>query len=276
MNSSMISYADNHEDVLLQRAFPRGHAGFYIDVGAFDPVEHSITKHFYDLGWRGVNVEPNPGPFARLQAERTRDVNLNLGLSDRDGELTIYDAPSACWSVDLNLITGWFGANRDDVVERKIPVTTLAKLCEAHVPEGVPIDFLKVDVEGHESEVLAGNDWRRWRPRVVLVEANGVETWEPMLLNADYLFAFFDGVNRFYVRDEDRRLLSALSVPANAGDGYRVHGYVNYIEELEHRLALSGNLTAGELKVAHWLHSLRRKHPRAAAAVKPMIKRLVG
>jgi FkbM family methyltransferase len=272
----MISYADNHEDVLLRRAFPHEPSGFYIDVGAFDPVEHSVTKHFYDRGWRGVNIEPNPRPFARLQNERTRDVNLNLGLSDRDGEITIYDAPSACWSVDMNLITGWFGANREDVIARQIRVTTLAKVCEDHVPEGVPIDFLKVDVEGHEHEVLAGNDWERWRPRVVLVEANGVESWEPMLLSADYHFAFFDGVTRFYVRGEDRRLLPVLSVPANAGDGYRVHGYVNYIEELEHRLSLVGDLTAGELKVAHWLHDLRRKHPRATSVIRPMMKRLVG
>ncbi len=84
---------------------------------------------------------------------------------------------------------------------------TLAQVCERHVPAGREIEFLKIDVEGHEHAVIEGADWSRWRPRIVLCEANGVEEWEPILLAADYIFALFDGVNRFYVRKEDEALL---------------------------------------------------------------------
>src|SRR5262249_31332093 len=94
---SMVSYAQNAEDVLLNRLFPDG-VGFYIDVGAHDPVHLSVTKHFYDRGWSGINLEPEPVGFAKLCDQRPRDINLNVGVSDHDGAMTFYEAPGA---------TGW-------------------------------------------------------------------------------------------------------------------------------------------------------------------------
>src|SRR5580692_1079228 len=107
MNPQMTSYAANFEDVLLHRAFRGQRSGFYIDVGAYEPVDDSITNHFYENGWSGINIEPNPAPFGRLRAARGRDKNLNIGLSNREGRLTVYEAPAACWSVDRDLLTGW-------------------------------------------------------------------------------------------------------------------------------------------------------------------------
>src|SRR5262245_29169044 len=85
-----VSYAQNGEDVRLRRAFRDQSSGFYVDVGANDPVEYSITKHFYDAGWSGINVEPSPGPYARLLRDRKRDVNLNVGCSNRSGSMRLY------------------------------------------------------------------------------------------------------------------------------------------------------------------------------------------
>ena len=56
----MVSYAQDVEDVMLQRAFPRDYRGFYIDAGASDPVQFSVTKHFYDRGWAGSTSSPCP------------------------------------------------------------------------------------------------------------------------------------------------------------------------------------------------------------------------
>ena len=86
-------------------------------------------------------------------------------------------------------------------------VTTLARLCEQH---GVTqIDFLKIDVEGAEADVIAGNDWTRFRPKVVVAEAidpatgkPAHEAWESMLLAAGYRFRLDDTLNRFYVAEE--------------------------------------------------------------------------
>ncbi len=121
---------------------------------------------------------------------------------------------------------------------------TLAQVCEDHV-EG-EIDFLSVDVEGHEGQVLLGADWKRWRPRVVLVEAteplttvSSHEAWEPTLLDADYLFATFDGLNRWYVRIEDAKLLEALRTPANILDDYIPYTHFKLQEELRYTLEVT-------------------------------------
>ncbi len=95
-----------------------------------------------------------------------------------------------------------------------MPVTTLRTLCEQHAPPA--IDFLKIDVEGAEREVLLGNDWRRFRPKIVVAEALAPvtmapawETWEPLLTGNGYRFAFFDSLNRYYVADEHAGLADA-------------------------------------------------------------------
>ena len=105
-------------------------------------------------------------------------------------------------------------------VERTVAVTTLAILCDLYAGDRT-IDFLKIDGEGHEAAVIRGGDWRRWRPRVVLVEATiAPESWEPTLLAADYAPAAFDGLNRYYVRAEDASWLPLLRAPANVLDDF--------------------------------------------------------
>ncbi len=97
----MVSYAQDAEDVLLKRVFPQDYQGFYIDAGASDPVRFSVTKHFYDQGWRGVNIEPVPSVWLRLRDQRPRDVNLNAALSDREGRLTFYEVTTETTWFDL-------------------------------------------------------------------------------------------------------------------------------------------------------------------------------
>lgn len=236
----ILSYAQNREDVLLNRLFPRRPDGFYIDVGACHPTVDSVTRLFYERGWRGINIEPTPSLFELLARDRMRDVNLPVGLSDREGTLRFYEVPSA-----LGFCT--FSPERADelrgegyeLVEHSIPVTTLARVCEEHA--GATIDFLKIDVESFEREVIVGGDWVRFRPRVVLVEATrpttsipSHEEWEPLLLSNGYLFAFFDGLNRYYVRAEDSDLLPTLAVPANVLDDFETYEHFERNRNHEH------------------------------------------
>jgi FkbM family methyltransferase len=271
----MISYAGNFEDVVLERVFRGINRGFYIDVGAYEPIDQSVTHHFYLKGWNGINIEPNPAPFRALAAARDRDVNLNVGLSNHEGSIRVFSADGACWSVDRGLITGWFGVPADKIVERVMPVRTLAAICERHAPQDAAIEFLKIDVEGHEREVVEGGDWNRWRPRVVLIEADRPEAWEPRLLDAGYVFALFDGVNRFYVRDEDRRLLPIVAAPANATDNFLIHAYLKNVPELEERLAILGGLGPNAVRMAHRFHRASENHPKFAKFVRPVLKRLL-
>ena len=247
---TMVSFAQNGEDVRLDRVFARGRPGFYIDVGACDPSTASVTRHFYDLGWHGINVEPTRASFDRLGAERGRDVNLNVALSDAAGDLVLHEFEG----VDTGVSTASaVHAERHHQaglasVEHTVPALTLAEVCERHVTGS--IDFLSVDVEGHEREVLAGADFDRWRPRVILVEATepatleeaidtprllpaSHETWEPILTEARYRFVAFDGINRFYVREEDADLAPALAVPVNVLDGYVTYAQFRAEKDIE-------------------------------------------
>lgn len=235
---TVTSYAQNHEDVLLARLFPPGLQGFYIDVGAMDPVVNSVTKLFSDRGWTGVNVEPATFPFERLQAGRPRDVNLNVGLSDAEGTLTLFESdPNSGWSTFSEDQAAQHRESGLTLIERPVPVLTLAQVCQKYVTD--TIDFMSIDVEGHERQVLEGGDWRTWRPRVVVVEATEPNTtitthhqWEHVLLDADYVFAAFDGLNRYYVRAEDEHLAGALAAPVNVLDDYVPHHYVSQINDL--------------------------------------------
>ena len=167
--AKVVSYSQNYEDILLSRAF-REPTGFYIDIGANHPIFHSVTKLFYDRGWRGINIEPSPVVFDRLAADRPRDINLNLGISNQAGILTFYESlVYHGWSTFRPDLAEHYRRQGVAMAERAIPVTTLARVCEEHVRG--PIDFLlKIDAEGFEREVLLGADFERWRPRVMLIE----------------------------------------------------------------------------------------------------------
>ncbi len=241
-STPMTSFAQNREDVLLQRLFPRDYRGFYIDIGACHPTIDSVTRHFYERGWNGINVEPVRSSYEALCRERPRDLNLPLAISDREGTMTLHE-PVA--SIGMSTLSTPFAegllAHGFDCQERPIQVTTLERLCALHAHRE-PIDLLKIDVEGHEEAVIRGGDWKRWRPRVLVVEATvAPQRWEPVLLGADYLFATSDGINRYYIRFEDRSLLPRLAEPVSVLDNYvpcdLLAGDWARVEELELQLA---------------------------------------
>lgn len=218
-----ISYAGELEDVYLNRCFSK--PGFYIDVGACHPVEGSITKHFYDAGWNGINVEPVNANFRLLTAERTRDINLGVAAGEADGEVSFFSMWSSGNSTMKQEIADRFRASSMPMTETRVVVRSLNSICIEHNPP--TIDFLKIDVEGAELEVLKGIDLERFRPRVLIVEATEPnspkathECWEPLVLVAGYQFAHFDGVNRWYVPNECTDLLRHFRLPPNVWDGF--------------------------------------------------------
>ncbi len=269
----MVSYAQNFEDVVLNRMFPADYRGFYIDVGAFDPVSTSVTKHFYDRGWRGINVEPSLVGYQRFADQRPRDVNLNVALSGSAGSLTFFEAAEEARGVST--LSGERARRSREaghqLTERTVAVTTLAEVCAEHVTG--EIDFISIDVEGHEGEVIKGGDWDRWRPRVLVVEAvtsEGFapchEEWEPMLEESGYRFGLFDGLNRFYVRQEDSELLEHLQIPANATDNFvsQFHMY--------RYTTLVGGTGAIESEDLRALHTLALRFPKATSAARRVVR----
>jgi FkbM family methyltransferase len=223
---SFISYSQNTEDVLLWRALKDVPAGFYIDVGANDPVEHSVTKAFYDAGWRGINIEPMPSYLDVFLRERPRDINLAVACGAEEGSITLFDTPSVNgWASTDAATAAAHRAEGVDVIEVQVPLRTLSGICAEHV-DG-PIHFLKIDVEGFEGEVLRGMDLRAWRPWILVIEATlpnsratNHASWEHLVTSCDYQFAYFDGLNRYYVAAEHAALREVLAVQANVFDEF--------------------------------------------------------
>jgi FkbM family methyltransferase len=202
-----ISYAQNGEDVRAWRALRHVENGFYVEVGASHPYDHSLTAALSAEGWRGILVEPEPAAAELLRAARPRDLVVGAAASERAGLLT--------WVNDGDRGEGHVEEGRDGLA---VPAVRLSDVLDgAGVAE---VHFMSVDVEGHERQALLGLDLARWRPWVLCVEATAPLTrtpthaaWEPILLDAGFHFVAFDGLNRWYVAAEHRDLTKAVAEP---------------------------------------------------------------
>jgi FkbM family methyltransferase len=221
-----ICFAQHGEDLVLGRALGWDPPGFYVDVGAAHPTSLSVTRLFYERGWRGINIEPLPQMFQLLTRARPRDLNLHMAASDRTGEFGFFQIAAAGHDDRTNgtglstfdrELADRYRAQGHAVTELKIPTTTLDDVLAHHA--AATIDFLKLDVEGHESTVLSGLNLARFRPRILLIEAVRPLTdtpcfsdWEPSVIRHDYRFVASDGVNRYYVRGEEPELIARIRI----------------------------------------------------------------
>jgi FkbM family methyltransferase len=215
---ALISYAQHCEDVVLHRALGHIERGFYVDVGAYRPVDHSATKLFYDAGWSGINLEPCQRWVDELMVHRPRDRNLRVAVSDRQGEIEFHEVGgSELLSTTRGETAQELRRRGINVMSYKVPTRTLADILDEHAPSDV--HFLKVDVEGAETLVLRGADFSRHRPWVLVIEdfdaISGERThdWEPIVFAAGYRFGMTHDLNRFYWASERPELEAALSVP---------------------------------------------------------------
>jgi FkbM family methyltransferase len=237
--ATFISYAQNFEDVILWRALKHVENGFYIYAGAWSPDEDSVTRAFYERGWRGINIEPNPAWIDKLREKRSEDINLPFALGEKEETINLHIV------VD---ITGLSTTDENFAEKNKekgqsiqtIPcqTTTMNIVWNEYVGKK-QVHFLKIDVEGAETSVLRGNDWKEHRPWVILIESVYPNTqsathhlWEHILLDNDYIHVYYDGINRYYLANEHADLSTAFTCPPNIFDEFKLSAHAQAEENL--------------------------------------------
>ena len=251
-----ISYAPNHEDILLDRIFGE-HVGTFMDVGAARSSHDSLTYFFYRRGWRGVNLAPVPHQHRELQVTRPGDMNLPLAAWDSNGEIPFFEIAGSggdglsTFSIPL---AEKYRAGGAALIERRVAVRTIRSLVEELRID--PPDFLTINAEGSEEPVIRGISLEHWRPGVFVVAANWPHTaipshqgWEPVLLEHGYLLAASNGVNRFYLRDDLRDKRSRLELPPSVLDRFQraeVVALEQQVRELEQQSS------RWQSDAAHW------------------------
>jgi FkbM family methyltransferase len=165
------SYSQEGEDMILERFLEFRPSGFYVDIGAHHPMRLSNTYRLYRRGWRGLNIDANPGSMKAFRKVRPRDINVEAAVSSTQQELTyyIFNEP-ALNTFKKDLALQYVGGPYAIVKEVKIMTLPLAQLLDQYVPAGTKIDLLTIDVEGLDYDVLRSNDWSRYAPEFILVE----------------------------------------------------------------------------------------------------------
>lgn len=236
-----ISYSQNFEDVMLWRALKNVKKGFYIDVGANDPVEFSVTKAFYDAGWSGINVEPMEQYYKLLISQRKRDINLPIAISDKKGTFNIFEIKDTGLStLDEQIAKQQEKAGRI-IKKKKIETETLNNVCKKYVHQ--EINFLKIDVEGFEVSVLKSLDLQKYRPWIILIETTEPSTGkidkfegESLLINNNYKGIYFDGINTFYIAKEKLESLEGyFKCPPNVFDRYELFSEIKLRAEISRK-----------------------------------------
>jgi len=166
-----LCYGQDGEDLILDRLFDRKATGFYVDVGAHHPVRFSNSYLFYRRGWRGINIDAMPGSMDPFRRVRPQDINLECGVGSKPGIVTFhrFNEPALnTFDVEEARYKNKPPYHLIDTVN--VQVERLDALLNRHMPVGKTIDFMSVDVEGRDEDVLRSNDWKAYRPRYILAE----------------------------------------------------------------------------------------------------------
>ncbi len=226
---TFISYAQNFEDVMLWRALKHVPNGFYIDIGAQDPIIDSVSRAFYEHGWHGLHVEPTEQYSKKLREARPDETILQVAIGNAEGSLTFYEIENTGLSTADEVIAKRHKDAGFPCRETKVPVVSLDSLFDQYAEPHV--HWLKLDVEGLEKSVLETWRYSSVRPWVLVIESTKPLTqeedyagWESIVLGKGYQFAYFDGLNRFYVSLLHAELANAFSSPPNVFDGFQLSG----------------------------------------------------
>lgn len=169
---ALKSYSQEGEDMILRRHFENYKKGFFIDVGAHHPKRFSNTYYFYKKGWNGINIDAMPGSMKLFNKFRPNDINLEKAVSDKKQFLKYYSFNEPA----LNGFSKELSEQRNEQENYQVEFTkeictfSLEEILDENLPPNQIIDFLSIDVEGLDFRVLKSNNFKKYRPEIILVE----------------------------------------------------------------------------------------------------------
>jgi FkbM family methyltransferase len=208
------SFSQNKEDLQIEKLLGKKRGGFYVDVGANNPHRFSNTKRFYLKNWKGINIEANPIKLNEFRAERKRDINLNIGIANKKGRLNFYRFTPDTVST-FSKIESEKSQKRGYILEQvtKIEVNTLENILDKYIDVKY-IDFLSIDTEGYDTEVLLSNNWQKYRPKLICIESLArfkdgkdlIKQQDEILQSNGYSKVADNGSNSFYIDKKIRSI----------------------------------------------------------------------
>ena len=197
-----------YEDYLMEKILGKISTGFYLDIGANNPDRLNNTKYFYDKGWNGINIEPNPLLHKEFLEKRKRDNNLCIGIGLQEGEMDFY-------SFKENVLSTFSSKEADKrkkdgfEIDKifKVRTDTLKNVLASNLPKNIKLNFMSVDTEGFDIDVLKSNDWDIYRPEIICIETNEFGKTEisrdreviNFLKSKNYKEIFFNGINSIFI-----------------------------------------------------------------------------
>jgi FkbM family methyltransferase len=171
-NFQNLSYSQEGEDLILNRYFAGKENGFFVDIGAHHPKRFSNTYIFYLEGWRGLNIDALPGIKNIFDTERPEDINLELGVSEKEGDLIYYSFNEPALNTFDKAEADKKNGLQHYYIEKEIKIKTypLSYILNKYLQNNVHIDFMSIDVEGFDLQVLKSNDWEKYKPSIILIE----------------------------------------------------------------------------------------------------------
>ncbi len=165
------TYSQNGEDLIIDKYLHYKKSGFYVDVGASDPDRFNNTKRFYDKNWYGINIEPHADKFRKLQRKRPRDINLNIGIGPEPSQQIFYRFQTDALSTFSQQEAARYRSQGHRLKDAVSVATERLESVLSRYVSGGHVDFLSIDTEGLDLEVLKSNHWGVFLPSVICIES---------------------------------------------------------------------------------------------------------
>lgn len=209
------SYGLQGEDLIIDHLVGHKKKGFYVDVGASDPTRFSNTNRFYKRGWRGINIDPNPSSIEKFLKQRARDINVNCGVGEESDEpidfFVMFPPTVSTFSKKFRDFNLEMGCYHESTI--KVECKSLESILDEHLPKEQEIDFMTIDAEGLDFKVLKGNNWEKYKPKVICIECPThlnkmnrhceILDQQKYLADKGYQMVYCNGMDCFYLYTKD-------------------------------------------------------------------------